>query len=149
MQRANRTAHTDLLQMRRELSTRDSMACLVRNSRGKKFHIHNLSILRVLFLSLMLIFSSSALASSSTFSIPFHTWGPQPINSTLVQLVNSTVYNGSLAPVNYSLPVLRLAGVITQNGAYTTNTALISQVYPFMIDMINIKGGVVNPTYSR
>jgi hypothetical protein len=134
--------------MRRELSTRDSMACLVRNSRGKKFHIHNLSILRVLFLSLMLIFSSSALASSSTFSIPFHTWGPQPINSTLVQLVNSTVYNGSLAPVNYSLPVLRLAGVITQNGAYTTNTALISQVYPFMIDMINIKGGVVYKNQS-
>lgn len=116
---------------------------LTMSGRSWIFHVSNVSIFILIFVIQILFFSSSASASSSTFSIPFHTWGPQPINSTRVQLVNSTVYNGSLTPVNYSLPVLRLAGVITQTGTYTTNTALISQVYPFMIDMINMKGGVV------
>ena len=116
---------------------------LIISGRGWTFHVRNVSVSILIFVISMLFFCSSASASSSTFSIPFHTWGPQPINSTRVQFVNSTLYNGSLAPVNYSLPVLRLAGVITQTGAYTTNTALISQVYPFMIDMINMKGGVV------
>ena len=81
-------------------------------------------------------------ASSGVFSIPFKTWGPLPINATQVQLVNASVYNNSLPPVNYSLPVLRLAGVITQTGAYTSNTALAQQIYPFMVDMINMRGGV-------
>jgi len=116
---------------------------LTMSGRSWTFGVRDVSIFILIFVIQILFFSSSASASSSTFSIPFHTWGPQPINSTRVQLVNSTVYNGSLTPVNYSLPVLRLAGVITQTGTYTTNTALISQVYPFMIDMINMKGGVV------
>jgi hypothetical protein len=110
------------------------------NAWNRTLYIRNICIF-IFFVSTLHL-HSFALASSS-FSIPFHTWGPQPINSTSVQLVNTTVYNGTLPPVNYSLPVLRLAGVITQTGAYTTNTPLISQVYPFMIDMINMKGGVV------
>ena len=104
--------------------------------------LHLLPTLVSLLLFLLSLPTASA-ASISNFSIPFSTWGPQPINSTRLAHVNATVYNGTLPPVNYSLPTLRLAGTLTVTGTYTTNTALMQLCYPFMIDMINARGGVL------
>ena len=104
-----------------------------------------LSLLCLLALPICLLSlpPSPVSAQSSLFTIPYTTWGPAPINLTASQLVNSSVYGGRLPPVNASLPVLRLAGALTQTGAYTTNTALLNAVLPFMLDVINVKGGVV------
>ena len=103
-------------------------------------------ILRALLLALCALRLSLPATSASTitsFSIPFSTYGPQLVNPTRVQRVNETLYNGTLPPIDYTLPTLRIAGTLTQTGAYTTNTALMSSVYPFMVDMINAKGGVL------
>ena len=115
----------------------------------------------------------AVIAVSPVYSLSYTTYGPKPVNQTAWQRVNATVYNGTLAPVNFSLPVLKMAGVVTALGSDTTNTALLKQMYPvrahartrkervrwllsatahslsclsvcqFAIDMLNMHGGVV------
>ena len=88
---------------------------------------------RLVFLSCLVTWLSTlhaVLAVSPVYTLPSTTYGPTAINQTAWQRVNSTVYNGTLPSVNFSLPVLKMAGVVTALGSDTTNTALLKQMYP-------------------
>lgn len=71
------------------------------------------------------------------YSLTYTKYGPTPVNLTSWQRVNMTVYNGTLPPVDFTLPVLKMAGVVTALGAYTTNTALLKQLYPVRTQRIH------------
>ena len=85
---------------------------------------------------------------ASPFSPSFTVWGPTPINPSAVQRVNSTLYHSALPPVNYSLPILRLAGVITLQGEFNTLHVLAQSTYAWLIDSINMRGGVTHRNQS-
>ena len=71
----------------------------------------------------------SACAVSPVYTLTNSTYGPRPVNLTAWQQVNATVYNGTLPSVNFGLPVLKMAGVVTALGSDTTNSALLRQMY--------------------
>ena len=99
--------------------------------------------LLVVVLYVLAALPSACVGYPTNFSIPFVTWGPQPVNPTLVHQVNQSVYAGSLPPTNYSLPTLRMAGVITLTGADGGDGASIYAGLRFTVDMINAHGGLL------
>ena len=77
------------------------------------------------------------------YSVPMNTYGPAFNNPAIIAHLNSTYYASSLPSLNLSWPVVQMAGVITLNGQYNTYATFMQQLYSFMVDMINAKGGVV------
>ena len=76
------------------------------------------------------------------YSLPMTTYGPTFTNPAAVAHLNATYYGGSLPSLDLSWPVVKMAGVITLNGQYSTYATFMQQLYSFMVDMINAKGGV-------
>ena len=77
------------------------------------------------------------------YRIPTYTFGPNFTNPTAVAYINATYYNGSLPTLDISWPVIKLAGVITTNGQYDALGTMFQQIYSFMVDSINARGGIV------
>ena len=102
----------------------------------------------ILFLvGVLPLLAAPAVALPVNYSLPTYTFGPAFSNPTAIARLNSTYYGGTLQPVNLSWPVIRMAGVITLNGADNTYGAAMKQAYQFSVDLINAKGGVtVNNT---
>ena len=110
------------------------------DSRAKKYC--------VLFAPLLLLafcLQSAPVSSStpiSSFSIPITTYGPAFANPAGVARVNATIYGGRLPCPDLSLPVLSIATAITLTGAYDAYAAILLDVLPFIVDMINAHGGL-------
>ena len=100
-------------------------------------------LLVVLVLVLLLGLNGSMMARGCTdYAIAYTTWGPHFVNPDAVQRINASLYAGALPPVDYSLPTLRLAGVITLEGEYSEFALDSQMLFSWMLDAINMKGGV-------
>ena len=100
----------------------------------------------LVLLSILVLLMASRSYSQPTypihFNIPMTTYGPTFTHPAMVAYLNSTYYNSALPALNSSWPVIKMAGVVTQQGQYNTYAALFPQIYSFMVDMVNAKGGV-------
>ena len=77
-----------------------------------------------------------------TYSVPTWTFGPTFGNASLMQLINQTVFKGALPPVDFTLPVVGYVGTVSLTGATNEYGSEFMQLYPFWVDLINLKGGV-------
>ena len=99
-------------------------------------------LFHLLSVFVLLLFLTPPLALHASYTPTFTVWGPSPIDPTAVQRVNSSLYNSTLPPVDYSRPILRLAGVITLLGDQSTYSDLVQSTYAWMLDSINMRGGL-------
>ena len=112
------------------------------------YHLSTMPLAVVLMLVLSLgLLPAATHAQSGTlppvnYTIPTFTYGPAFTSPATIAYLNTTYYAHTLPPLNLSWPVIKLAGVITLNGQYNTYATFMQQVYSFMVDLINAKGGV-------
>ena len=110
---------------------------------------HSLAMSLVRFAMLAFVLAVVPLCAHSqamppvNYTIPATTYGPAFTAPAMIAHLNTTYYGSSLPSLDLSWPVIRMAGVITLSGQYNTYATFMPQVYSFMVDMINAKGGVV------